>query len=111
MVACARLGVSSGEVAPEAIAPGVRTPAPSHAGEPMALVKVLEGDGKLPIDGGGQRFHAPCTLLDPPAVVFQLVEAGLAELRLDRVYTRAPEPAPCGGPVAPSVDAARAADS
>jgi mannose-6-phosphate isomerase-like protein (cupin superfamily) len=60
-----------------------------HAGE--LVVVVLAGQGKLLIDGGPQRFAAPCTLLIPPATPYQLANNGMAPLETVVVFTEEPE--------------------
>ena len=58
------LGVQSFEVWMRCLDPGARSVEQTHAGELAVLV--LSGCGKLLIDGGPQRFVAPCTVLVPP---------------------------------------------
>ena len=84
------LGVQAFEIVIQAIEAGVQTPAQWHAGELVVLA--LAGAGKLLIDGGPQRFTAPCTLLIPPGQAFQFVNNGTATLQLVWVSTQAPMP-------------------
>lgn len=62
-----------------------------HAGELVVLA--LAGAGKLIVDGGPQRFIAPCSLLVPPGLEFQVINNGTATLQLVWAYTQTPEPA------------------
>ena len=68
--------------------PGAATVEQRHAGELVAIA--LQVSGKLLIDGGPQRFHAPCTLVIPRDAVFHVVNNGSAPLELVTVFTQAP---------------------
>jgi mannose-6-phosphate isomerase-like protein (cupin superfamily) len=52
-------------------------------------VLVLSGCGKLLIDGGPQRFSAPCTVLVPPHRPFRFVNDGAEALQLVAVGSAA----------------------
>lgn len=69
-----------------------------HAGELVVLA--LSGAGKLVVDGGPQRFLAPCTLLIPPHLSYELVNNGTVPLQLVTVFTVAPEALPREAPPA-----------
>ena len=60
--------------------PGAHSLEQRHDGELVVLV--LAGCGKLLIDGGPQRFAAPCTVVVPPKVTFQFVNHGSEPLQL-----------------------------
>lgn len=49
-------------------------------GESAAVV--LNGGGKLLVDGAPYRFHAPCTLLLPPADDLAIVNNGVEPLQV-----------------------------
>jgi quercetin dioxygenase-like cupin family protein len=57
------------------------------------VVLVLGGSGKLLVDGGPQRFAAPCTLLIPAGARHQFVNNAATPMQL--VAVSAP-PAPAG---------------
>ena len=59
-----------------------------HAGELAVLA--LGGVGKLLIDGGPQRFGAPCTLLIPADTPFEIANHGTGPLQLVWVFTQRP---------------------
>lgn len=71
--------------------PGAATSDQCHRGELVALA--LQGSGKLLVDGGPQRFHAPCTLAIPREAVFHVANNGSTPLELVIVFTAAPVPA------------------
>jgi quercetin dioxygenase-like cupin family protein len=71
--------------------PGAATGDQRHRGELVAIA--LQGSGKLLVDGGPQRFHAPCTLVVPREAVFHVANNGSAPLELVIVFTQAPVPA------------------
>ncbi|OUL98458.1 hypothetical protein [Variovorax sp. JS1663] len=50
--------------------------------ESARVMLVLSGHGKLFIDGAGQRFHAPCSLMLPPGAEGRVVNIGAEPLRL-----------------------------
>jgi hypothetical protein len=58
------LGVRSFKVRLRTIEPGAASVERRHAGQPIVLVR--SGCVRLLIDGGPQRFSAPCTMLVPP---------------------------------------------
>ena len=68
--------------------PGASTGEQQPAGELVAIA--LQGSGKLLIDGGPQRFRAPCTLVIPRSAVFRVVNNGSAPLELVTVFTQVP---------------------
>lgn len=71
--------------------PGAATRELHHAGELVAIVQ--EGAGRLQVDGGPQRFHAPCSLLMPAGCGFQVTNNGSVPLQLPCVvFTQAPKP-------------------
>lgn len=84
-------GIAAFEVWTSTLEPGAATRAMRHDGELVAVAH--EGCGKLLVDGGPQRFHAPCSLLIPAGSSFQVANNGGAPLRLVWVCTRAPRPA------------------
>ena len=73
-----------------ALAPGEHGTVSRHDGELVVLV--LAGSGKLLVDGGPQRFIAPCTLLIPPGFSFEIVNNGTTTLQLVSVFSAAPVP-------------------
>jgi mannose-6-phosphate isomerase-like protein (cupin superfamily) len=94
------LGVKHFEVWMRKLEPGAHSLEKRHAGELVVLV--LTGCGKLLVDGGPQRFHAPCSLLIPPGCVFRIANHGSAALQLVWTCTDPPRPVACppesGGP-------------
>jgi len=82
-------GVAGFEVWLMTLAPGAATPEFRHAGELVAVAR--EGSGKLLVDGGPQRFHAPCSLLVPRGACFRIVNNGAGALQLVWVCTQRPE--------------------
>jgi oxalate decarboxylase/phosphoglucose isomerase-like protein (cupin superfamily) len=86
----ASLGVRGFEVWMWRLEPGVHGVECSHDGELVALV--LSGCGKLLLDGGPQRFAAPCTVIVPPRRSYQFVNHGCEPMQL--VLVRSPSPAP-----------------
>jgi quercetin dioxygenase-like cupin family protein len=68
--------------------PGAATGEQRHGGELVAIA--LQGGGKLLVDGGPQRFQAPCTLVIPRDTVFHVVNNGSTTLELVTVFTRLP---------------------
>jgi quercetin dioxygenase-like cupin family protein len=83
-----RLGLRHFEVRLSSLDPGAHGPQRRHDGE--LVVVVLAGQGKLLIDGGPQRFAAPCTLIIPPATPYQLANHGAQPLETVIVFTSAP---------------------
>jgi quercetin dioxygenase-like cupin family protein len=81
-------GVHDFQVWMHTLPPGAETPLQRHAGCFAALV--LSGSGKLLVDGGPVRFHAPCTLVVPPGCDFRLVNNAAVPLRVVSVFT--PDP-------------------
>jgi len=89
-------GLKGFEVWVGTLEPGEHGVVSVHAGEMVVLA--LAGTGKLVVDGGPQRFMAPCTLLVPAQLSFELVNNGTTTLRLVTVCTATPEPfTPAGG--------------
>ena len=84
------LGVKAFEVWMRRLDPGAHSLEKRHDGELVVLV--LAGCGKLLIDGGPQRFAAPCTVVVPPKVTFQFVNHGCEPLQLVAVCTVTPVP-------------------
>jgi quercetin dioxygenase-like cupin family protein len=70
------------------LAPGAATADQRHDGELVAIA--LQGSGKLLVDGGPQRFQAPCTLVVPRGAAFHVANNGSTTLELVTVFTRAP---------------------
>lgn len=68
--------------------PGAATGEQRHGGELVAIA--LQGCGKLLVDGGPQRFQAPCTLVIPRDAVFHVVNNGSTTLELVTVFTQRP---------------------
>lgn len=75
--------------------PGAATVELRHAGELVAIA--LQGSGKLLVDGGPQRFQAPCTLVIPREAAFHVANNGSTTLELVTVFSQQPTPAE-GGP-------------
>ena len=84
------LGVQGFEVWMRRLDPGAHSVEKQHDGELVVLV--LSGCGKLLIDGGPQRFTAPCTVLVPPHVPFQFVNYGAEPMQMIAVCTSTPVP-------------------
>ncbi len=84
------LGVQAFEVWMRRLEPGAHSVEKQHGGELVVLV--LSGCGKLLIDGGPQRFTAPCTVLIPPRVTFQFVNHGVEPMQMVAVCTATPQP-------------------
>ena len=84
------LGVQHFEVWMRTLEPGAHSLEKCHAGELVVLM--LSGCGKLLVDGGPQRFCAPCTVLVPPGVPFQFVNNGTEDLKMVAVSTTTPVP-------------------
>ena len=84
------LGVQHFEVWMRKLEPGAYSLEKRHDGELVVLV--LAGCGKLLIDGGPQRFCAPCTVLVPPGVPFQFVNHGAEDMQMVAVCTAKPVP-------------------
>jgi mannose-6-phosphate isomerase-like protein (cupin superfamily) len=82
------LGVTAFEVWMRRLDPGAHSLEQRHEGELVVLV--LAGCGKLLIDGGPQRFAAPCTVVVPPKLTFQFVNHGSEPLQLVAVCTARP---------------------
>jgi mannose-6-phosphate isomerase-like protein (cupin superfamily) len=87
----ARLGVQGFEVWMRRLEPGAHSVEGRHDGELVMLV--LSGCGKLLLDGGPQRFAAPCTLIVPPRRSYQLVNHGCEPMQLVVVRGASPGPA------------------
>jgi len=85
-----RLGVHGFEVWMRRLEPGAHSVEKRHDGELVVLV--LSGCGKLLIDGGPQRFAAPCTVLVPPHVSFQFVNHGCEPMQMVVVCAATPAP-------------------
>ena len=88
-------GLKSFEVWIGTLEPGEHGTVSMHAGEMVVLA--LAGTGKLVVDGGPQRFMAPCTLLVPPLLSFELVNNGTTTLQLVSIFNAAPSPIAAGG--------------
>lgn len=86
----ASLGLKAFEVWMRRLEPGAQTHEMRHDGELVVLV--LAGCGKLLIDGGPQRFNAPCTVIVPPRRGFRFVNHGCEPMQMVAVYTRRPTP-------------------
>jgi quercetin dioxygenase-like cupin family protein len=84
-------GIGQFQVWVLSLEPGASTGEQRHGGELVAIV--LQGGGKLRIDGGPQRFQAPCTLVIPRGAVFQVANNGSTPLELVTVFTQAPSAA------------------
>jgi mannose-6-phosphate isomerase-like protein (cupin superfamily) len=84
------LGVMGFEVWMRRLEPGAHSVQTHHDGELVVLV--LSGCGKLLIDGGPQRFAAPCTVLVPPKRPFQFVNHGSEPMQMVAVSCAAPAP-------------------
>jgi len=84
------LGVKAFEIWMRCLAPGAHGIEKQHDGELVVLV--LSGCGKLLIDGGPQRFSAPCTVLVPPHLPFQFVNHGSEPMQMVAVCTARPAP-------------------
>ena len=93
-------GLKCFEVWVGTLEPGEHGAVSMHTGEMVVLA--LAGTGKLVVDGGPQRFMAPCTLLVPPHLSFELVNNGTTALQLVSVFTTAPGPI---SPISPAGDA------
>jgi len=81
-------GLKGFEVWVGTLEPGEHGAVSVHAGEMVVLA--VSGTGKLVVDGGPQRFMAPCTLLVPPHLSFEVVNNGTTTLHLISVFTAAP---------------------
>lgn len=104
VAACRDQGIAAFEVWTTMLEPGAATRELHHAGELVAIVH--EGAGKLLVDGGPQRFHAPCSLLIPAGCSFQVTNTGSVPLQLLWVFTQAPQPVDDAAPSASSQDCA-----
>ena len=60
----------------------------------LRVVVVIAGSGKLIVDGGPLRFHAPCTVCVPAGAFHRFINDGSVVLQLVSVYM--PEAAPEG---------------
>lgn len=89
-IAGPNLGQTRFEIWLGALAPGEHGMVSRHDGELVVLVQA--GSGKLVVDGGPQRFIAPCTLLIPPRLSFEIVNNGTVPLQLVSVFSAAPAP-------------------
>lgn len=83
-------GIAAFEVWLMTLEPGAATRELWHVGELVAVAQ--EGSGKLLVDGGPQRFRAPCSLLVPAGCSFQVANNGSTPLQLVWVCTHAPQP-------------------
>lgn len=83
-------GITAFEVWTTRLDPGAATREMRHGGELVAVAH--EGAGKLLIDGGPQRFQAPCSLLIPAGCCFRVANNGGAPLHLVWVGTQPPRP-------------------
>lgn len=88
VAACRDQGITAFEVWLTTLEPGAATDELRHGGELVALAQ--QGGGKLLVDGGPQRFHAPCSLLIPRGCRFQIANNGSTPLQLVWVCTDAP---------------------
>ncbi|MCU0919292.1 MAG: cupin domain-containing protein [Burkholderiaceae bacterium] len=84
------LGVEGFEVWMRRLDPGAHSAETRHDGELVVLV--LTGCGKLLVDGGPQRFAAPCTVLVPPQRPFQFVNHGSEPMQMVAVSSALPRP-------------------
>ena len=84
----ASLGLKAFEVWMRRLDPGAQTHEMRHDGELVVLV--LAGCGKLLVDGGPQRFHAPCTVIVPAQRGFRFVNHGCEAMQMVTVFTRRP---------------------
>lgn len=84
-------GIAAFEVWTTRLDPGAATREMRHGGELVAIAH--EGAGKLLVDGGPQRFQAPCSLLIPAGCCFRVANNGSAPLHLVWVCTEPPRPA------------------
>jgi mannose-6-phosphate isomerase-like protein (cupin superfamily) len=83
-------GIAAFEVWLTTLEPGATTREMCHDGELVAVAHA--GAGKLLVDGGPQRFQAPCSLLVPAGSSFRIANNGGAPLHLVWVCTRPPRP-------------------
>jgi len=90
VAACREQGITAFEVWLTTLDPGAATREQCHAGELVVIAQ--QGGGKLLLDGGPQRFHAPCSLLIPPGCLFQIANNGATPLQLVWVCTLTPRP-------------------
>lgn len=88
----ASLGIRGFEVRLQRLEPGAHGPERHYDAEVVVLV--LAGCGKLLVDGGPQRFSAPCTVLVPARCCVQFVNHGSETLQM--VAVRAAGPLPNG---------------
>jgi mannose-6-phosphate isomerase-like protein (cupin superfamily) len=88
------LGVQAFEVWVWRLEPSAQSVQRRHYAELAVLV--LSGCGKLLIDGGPQRFVAPCTVLVPADLPFQFANHGCEPLQMVAVCSTAPAPAQPG---------------
>ena len=92
-------GIGGFEVWVHTLSPGTHTTPRTHTGELAALA--LSGSGKLLVEGGPQRFQAPCTLVVPARVEYQFVNNSPLPLQLVVVFTHVPvDAAPVSLPTA-----------
>ena len=96
VAACRDQGIAGFEVWMVTLEPGGATGELRHAGELVAVAH--EGAGKLLVDGGPQRFQAPCSLLIPAGCTFQVANNGGSPLHLVWVCTQAPRAVDDVGP-------------
>lgn len=93
-------GFTAFEVWVSTLEPGEATAELRQRGQLVVLAQ--QGGGKLLVDGGPQRFHAPCSLLLPTGCCFQIANNGSTPLQLVWVGAPAPQaldtPPPCESP-------------
>lgn len=88
VAACRDQGITAFEVWLSTLEPGAATAELRHGGELVVLAQ--QGGGKLLVDGGPQRFHAPSSLLIPRGCCFQIRNNGSTPLQLVWVGTDTP---------------------
>jgi len=74
------------EVQTLAIEPGASA---ASAGAEALVVVAIAGSGKLVLESGPQRFHAPCTLIVPAGAPHRFVNNGATALHLVCVHAPA----------------------
>lgn len=88
VAACGEQGITAFEVWVGTLEPGDATAELRQLGQLVVLAQ--QGAGKLLVDGGPQRFQAPCSLLPPPGCSFRIANNGSTPLQL--VWVGAPAP-------------------
>jgi mannose-6-phosphate isomerase-like protein (cupin superfamily) len=73
-----------------AVEPGGATAPVTHA--PALVIVALAGSGKLVLDSGPERFHAPCTLVVPAGTGHRFVNNGATPLQLVCVHATCDQP-------------------